>query len=218
MGEPLIVPFQQFGEAHPAQHLDGEDLLNAGFEAKETDCFAGLDIHHPHATGALAKALHEWNAAEHCALTHLRETDESQRSDKIYSARETRHLCDRLPSAPLEIDRCQASLPGFKHPELPLMPARRVRHGKSTEQDFVALYVHQDAALGLVGSPAARRVGFSQCGDVLGAAIDHGNAIQVTTIFRGQTTDKRRAPARRKTMICVERTETTEAGVDRPEL
>src|SRR5213594_1557953 len=118
MGEPLIVPFHQFGEAHPAQHLDGEDLLHAGLEAKETYCFARLDIYHPHAAGALAQPLHEWNAAEHRALTHLRETDESQRSDEIDAAREARHLRDRSPRAPIEVDRCQASFAGFEHPEL----------------------------------------------------------------------------------------------------
>ncbi len=64
MGEPLIVPFQQFGEAHPAQHLYGEDLLHAGFEAQESNRLAGLDIDHPHSTGALAHPLDQRDAAE----------------------------------------------------------------------------------------------------------------------------------------------------------
>ena len=83
-------------------------------------------------------------------------------------------------------------------------------------KNFIALYIHEDAALGLVRAPTAKRVGFSQCGDVLWAAIDHGDAIQMTAIFRGQRADKRRAPAWIKTMIGVERAETTKASVDHP--
>src|SRR3990172_9044734 len=100
MRYPLIVPLQQLREAHPAQHLNGEDLLHAGFEAKKPNCFAGLDIDHPNSTRTLAQALDQWNAAEHRALTHLREADESQRPEEIYSTGETWHLRDRLPRAP----------------------------------------------------------------------------------------------------------------------
>ena len=58
------------------------------------------------------------------------------------------------------------------------MPAQRVRHGKSAQQDFIGLYIHQDAAFGLVFTPARRRIGFSQCGDVLRTTIDDGEAIK----------------------------------------
>src|SRR6185436_13435499 len=98
------------------------------------------------------------------------------------------------------------------------MPARRVRHGKSAEQDFIALDIHQDAAFGFVFTPARERIGFSQCGDVLGTTIDDGETIQMTAVFRSQRADKSRAPARMETMLGVERAETTEAGVDQPEL
>jgi hypothetical protein len=85
----------------------------------------------------------------------------------------------------LQIGLSQASFAGFKQPELSLIPARRVRHGKPAEQDFIGLYVHQDAAPGFVSAPSAGCVGFSQGGDVLGAAIDYRDAVQMTTIFRG---------------------------------
>src|SRR5947207_8123466 len=98
------------------------------------------------------------------------------------------------------------------------MPARGVRHGKSAEQDFIVIHIHQDPALGLVLTPAGERVGFAQCGDVLRATIDDGEAIKMTAVFRGQRTDKRRTPARMKTMLRVERAKTTEAGVDDPKL
>src|SRR5262249_35303747 len=83
---------------------------------------------------------------------------------------------------------------------------------------LIVLYVHQDAASGLVRTPTGRCVGFSQCGDVLRAAIDHGNAIQVTAVFRGQTGDKWWAPARIKTMLRVEGAEAAESRVDDPKL
>ena len=156
--------------------------------------------------------------AEHGALTYLREADKSQRSDEINAPRETGYLCDGPPRPALQIDLGQASFAGFKQPELSLIPARRVRHGKPAKQDFIALYVHQDAASGLVRSPTAGCVGFSQGGDVLGMTIDHGDAIEMTAVFRGQSADKRRAPARMKTMLGVERAKTTEAGVDDPKL
>src|SRR4030095_9083239 len=82
----------------------------------------------------------------------------------------------------------------------------------------IALYVHQDAAFRLVRSPTTGCVGFSQGGDVLGMAIDHGDAIEVTAVFRGYRADKRRPPARIKTMLRVERAEATEAGVDDPKV
>src|SRR4029077_17647083 len=162
--------------------------------------------------------LHQWDSAEHGALTYLRQANESQRSDKVDAPRETGYLRDGPPRTMLKIDLSQGSLTGFEQPELSLIPARRVRHGKPAEQDFIGFYVTQDAASGLVRAPTAGCVGFSQRGDVFRASIDHGDAIEMTTIFRGQSADKWRAPARMKTMLGVERAEATEAGVDDPKL
>ena len=93
-----------------------------------------------------------------------------------------------------------------------------MRHGQPTEQDFIALDVHQDATPGLVRAPTAGRVGLAQRGDVFGAAVDHREAVEVTAILGCQGADERRAPARIKTMLRVERAEATEAGVDDPQL
>jgi hypothetical protein len=134
--------------------------------------------------GALPQPLDERDAAEYSALTDLGEADESQGSDEVDASGETGYLCDRPPRTALQVDLSQAPFAGFKQPEFSLIPARRVRHGKATEQDFVFLYVHQDAAPGLVRSPTTRRVSFAQRGDVLGAAVDHGDAIQVTAVLR----------------------------------
>ena len=72
--------------------------------------------------------------------------------------------------------------------------------------------------MALFSRQPAERIGFAQCGDVLRTTIDDGETIQMTAVFRGQRADKRRAPARMETMLGVERAETTEAGVDQPEL
>src|SRR5215467_10406715 len=93
-----------------------------------------------------------------------------------------------------------------------------MRHGEPAKQDFISLYVHQDAAPGFVRAPARGCVGFAQRGDIFGAAIDYGQAVQMTAVFGGQCADKRRAPARIETMIGVERAETTETSVDNPKL
>ena len=77
--------------------------------------------------------------------------------------------------------------------------------------------VDEHAAAGFVGAPAGKRIGLSQGGDVLGTPIDHGQAIQMAAVFRGQGADKRRAPARVEAVIVIECAETAETGVDHPE-
>ena len=57
MRQPRIAPLQDFGKADAGQHLHGKDLLHARFKAQKAHGLSGLDVHHPHPTGALLEPL-----------------------------------------------------------------------------------------------------------------------------------------------------------------
>src|SRR4051794_1796914 len=90
-------------------------------------------------------------------------------------------------------------------------------HREGGGEDFVGLHVHQEAAGGLVCAPAARRVGRSQGGNILGSPIDQSQAVEVAAVFGGVGGDKGRTPARVKAVVGVECTQAAKARVDQPE-
>src|SRR5947209_6769440 len=101
------------------------------------------------------------------------------------------------------------------------MPARGMRHGKTAGDELAAVHVQDAAAAGFVDAPAARSISRAQSGDIARDGLSlfvksHRQAVEVTTIVRGERGDKGGPPTGDKTVVGVERAETRETGAHHP--
>ena len=58
-----------------------------------------------------------------------------------------------------------------------------MRHRKAAEDDFAAVDIQQDAAVGFVRPPPARRVGLTERRDIAWLAVAHRKTIEMAAIF-----------------------------------
>ncbi|MCP4425783.1 MAG: hypothetical protein GY803_14925, partial [Chloroflexi bacterium] len=56
-----------------------------------------------------------------------------------------------------------------------------LEHGETAQQNFVAVYVHQDATVLLTGPLVAGGVGLAQSGDVFELPIYHRQSVQAAS-------------------------------------
>jgi hypothetical protein len=106
------------------------------------------------------------------------------------AARVSRQTSDGLPLAGLRVDDLQFAPARIQHPQPAGMPAWRVRHRQAVGDDLVRRYVDQHAAVSLAWLPAPRRVAAPECRDEARLAIDHGQPVEVATIFGGEGGDE----------------------------
>src|SRR5207253_988460 len=111
------------------------------------------------------------------------EADERMRPTNRQAAGAPWQLGDMFSAAGGWVDVHELTGAGFQEPEPPVMPARGMRHGEASAEDLATLHFHQTAALRFTGSPATRRVGLTESGDVPGLAIDECQAFQVAAVF-----------------------------------
>jgi hypothetical protein len=130
---------------------------------------------------------------------------------------EARQLHHRAQLRGARVQHGEGALAGLEHPQPVAVPARRVRHRKTTQEYLARTDVQQHAAVGLVGAPAAHRVGFAERRDVARSAVAHCEAVQVAAIFRCVRRHERRTPARMEAVLDVERAKAREARVHQPE-
>src|SRR5690606_36149639 len=71
---------------------------------------------------------------------------------------------------------------------------RRMRHRQAFADDLVGLHVDDHATVAAAVAPAVDGVAAAYGGDVLGPAVDHGQAVEVATVFRRQLADALRLP------------------------
>ena len=100
----------------------------------------------------------------------------------------------------LEIDPAKVTSAGIEHPQLAVVPTRRVRHRQSFADDLVGLHVDHHATVLAAIPPAVDAVALAHRGHVLGLAIDHRQAVQVAPVLRRQLADERRLPDRLETV------------------
>lgn len=96
--------------------------------------------------------------------------------------------------------------------------AWRVRQGQAASHDPAAGDLDQAAAVVLDCSPAGRRIGCSQCGNISHLPIDDSQAIEMTSVLGPQGRNERRPPARCKTVMRIERGQAREESIHDPEL
>src|SRR5207253_57699 len=125
----------------------------------EGDGEAANDIDDPDAAGSFREALRNRNAAKDGGLADLGQTDESEAAVEIQAAREAGQFGNRLVAPLAAIDDADASGARFEQPKAILVPARRMRHRQPVHQYLTARYLHEDAAILLVGSPTGGTIG-----------------------------------------------------------
>jgi len=87
-------------------------------------------------------------------------------------------------------------------------------HRQALSDDFIALAVDQHAAVASVISPAFGHIAGSDTGGIARNIIDHGHAVQMTSVFCRDAINERRPPDRRETAILREGRKTIKAGHD----
>src|SRR5688572_25344294 len=96
----------------------------------------------------------------------------------------------------LEIYPAQITGAGIEQPQLAVGPARRMRHRQAFADDLVGQHVDHHAAIVAPVAPTIHGVALAHGSDIAGLAIDHGQAVEVATVFRRELADEVRFPDR----------------------
>src|SRR5436190_10536790 len=97
-------------------------------------------------------------AAEQVLLANLAEADDRVPADEAQAAQVTGERADCRQRAVFWIDKTQLARAGVEHPQLSVVPSRRVRHRQAAANDLVALHVDDHAAARFVLAPSADAV------------------------------------------------------------
>ena len=110
-------------------------------------------------------------------------------------------------------------MPGVEHPELPVVPARRVRHRQARGHDLAARHVEHRAGRRPCCSrqPPAVSV-WAMHGDERGRPVAHRQPVEVAAVLAGELRDERRPPPRHEAVRRVEADQAGEQRVDDPQV
>ena len=134
------------------------------------------------------------------------------------SARVARDGRDRLAVSGGQVDALEPTHAGVEDEQVPVVPARRVRHGQSRGHRLTGGHVEHGAAVVAHLAPPTRFIGGCHHGDEGRGSVSHRQAVEVTAVLRGQLGDERRPPARHEAVAGVEAGQAGEESVDDPQV
>ncbi len=102
-----------------------------------------------------------------------------------------------------------------QQPQLPVDQAGGVGHREVLQDHRVVCDVHQDAAVEFPCPPALGGVGVAEGGDVAGAAVLHGDAVEVAAVAGGDGGQEGGLPGGAEVVPAADAAQAGELGVDR---
>ena len=150
-------------------------------------------------------------------LAHLGKADEARTAQKARPRVNPGTPTTSSRPAGLGSTRASVAVARLEHPQPAVVPPRRVRHREPGGDRLSQRDVEHDPA-GLALTPAVPAVGPAQGGHVLGPPVDHGEAVEVAAVLRGERGNERRPPTRHEAVVGRRSGKAREARVDRPEL
>ena len=123
-------------------------------------------------------------AAEDGGLADPRQAHEGEVAVEGQSARVARDGRDRLAVSGGQVDALEPTHAGVEDEQVPVVPARRVRHGQSRGHRLTGGHVEHGAAVVAHLAPPTRFVGACHHGDEGRGSVSHRQAVQVAAVLR----------------------------------